>query len=84
MAWSKVFGAWHAKLSVALEVLSFKRSSTNFSLFIQYGLTHKLAVLIYVVDLIISGSNGDSITHFKKSLQQQFRIDLKISILLTH
>lgn len=27
-----------------------------------------------MVDLIISGSNGDSITHFKKSLQQQFLI----------
>jgi hypothetical protein len=31
-------------------------------------------VLIYVDDLIITGSNGDSITQLKRSLQQQFSI----------
>jgi hypothetical protein len=66
--------AWHAKLSVAFEGLGFTRSTANSSLFIQLGSTHKLVVLIYVDDLIITKSNGDSITQFKRSLQQQFPI----------
>jgi hypothetical protein len=60
--------AWHAKLSFAFEGLSFTRSTADFSLFIQLGYAHKLVVLIYVDDLIITGSNDDSITQLKKSL----------------
>jgi hypothetical protein len=66
--------AWHAKLSVAPEDFGSTRSTTNSSLFIQLDSTHKLVVLIYVDDLIITGSNGDSITQLKRSLQQQFSI----------
>jgi hypothetical protein len=66
--------AWHAKLSFAFEGLGFTRSIADFSLFIQLGYAHKLVVLIYVNDLIITGSNDDSITQLKKYLQQQFSI----------
>jgi hypothetical protein len=66
--------AWHAKLSFALEDLGFTRSSADSSLFIQLGSSHKLVVLIYVDDLIIAGSNNDSITQLKRELQQQFSI----------
>jgi hypothetical protein len=66
--------AWHAKLSIAFEGLGFTRSIADFSLFIQLGYAHKLVVLIYVNDLIITGSNDDSITQLKKYLQQQFLI----------
>jgi hypothetical protein len=66
--------AWHAKLSITLEGLGFIRSITDSSLFIQLGSTHKLVVIIYVDDLIITGNNDDSITQFKRSLQQQFLI----------
>jgi len=60
--------AWHAKLSIAFEGLGFTKSTADSFLFIQLGSTHKLVVLIYVDDLIIIGSNDDSITQLKRSL----------------
>jgi hypothetical protein len=66
--------AWHTKLSIALESLGFTRSSADSSLFIEIVSDHTLAVLIYVDDLIITGSNEASIAQLKRSLQQQFPI----------
>jgi len=60
--------AWHAKLSITLEGLGFIRSIADSSLFIQLGSTHKLVVLIYVDNLIITGNNDDSITQLKRFL----------------
>ncbi|KAL6322438.1 hypothetical protein AAG906_008093 [Vitis piasezkii] len=73
--------AWHAKLSSTLEDLGFTRSSADSSLYVQIGQTEKLMVLIYVDDLIITGSNADSIAALKKKLQglflnQKYTIDL--------
>jgi len=62
------FRAWHAKLSVAPEDFGSTRSTINSFLFIQLDSTHKLVLLIYVDDLIITGNNGDSITQLKRSL----------------
>jgi len=66
--------AWHAKLSIAFESLGFTKSTADSSLFIQLDSAHKLVVLIYVDDLIITGINDDSITQLKRSLQKQFLI----------
>jgi hypothetical protein len=66
--------AWHTKLSIALESLGFTRSSTDSSLFIKIVSDHTLVVLIYVDDLIITGSTEASIAQLKRSLQQQFLI----------
>ncbi|RVW28194.1 Retrovirus-related Pol polyprotein from transposon RE2 [Vitis vinifera] len=66
--------AWHAKLSSILEDLGFTRSSADSSLYVQTGQTEKLMVLIYVDDLIITGSNADSIAALKKKLQGKFPV----------
>lgn len=66
--------AWHAKLSTALEALSFRRSSADSSLYVRLGSVDKLVVLIYVDDLIITGNNNDSIAQLKMQLQQKFPI----------
>ena len=66
--------AWHAKLSSTLEDLGFTRSSADSSLYVQNGQTEKLMVLIYVDDLIITGSNADSIAALKKKLQGKFPV----------
>ncbi|KAL6345184.1 hypothetical protein AAG906_015667 [Vitis piasezkii] len=66
--------AWHAKLSSTLEDLGFTRSSADSSLYVQIGQTEKLMVLIYVDDLIITGSNADSIASLKKKLQGKFPV----------
>lgn len=66
--------AWHAKLSSTLEDFGFTRSSADSSLYVQTGQTEKLMVLIYVDDLIITGSNADSITALKKKLQGKFPV----------
>ncbi|GJV95272.1 retrovirus-related pol polyprotein from transposon RE2 [Tanacetum coccineum] len=44
------------------------------SLYVRLGKFEKLAVLIYVDDLIITGNNEDSIKHVKNDLQQRFPI----------
>ncbi|RVX15720.1 Retrovirus-related Pol polyprotein from transposon RE1 [Vitis vinifera] len=44
------------------------------SLYVQTGQTEKLMVLIYVDDLIITGSNADSIAALKKKLQGKFPV----------
>jgi len=62
--------AWHTKLSIALESLGFTRSCADSSLFIKIVFDHTLVVLIYVDDLIITGSNEASIAQLKRSLQQ--------------
>ncbi|KAL6324487.1 hypothetical protein AAG906_013299 [Vitis piasezkii] len=49
------------------EDLSFTRSSADSSLYVQIGQTEKLMMLIYVDDLIISGSNVDSIASRRNS-----------------
>ncbi|RVW48160.1 Retrovirus-related Pol polyprotein from transposon RE2 [Vitis vinifera] len=50
------------------------RSSADSSLYVQTGQTEKLMVLIYVDDLIITGSNADSIAALKKKLQGKFPV----------
>lgn len=66
--------AWHAKFSTALETLGFSKSSADSSLYVRFGKIEKLAVLIYVDDLIITGDNIDSINQFKKQLQHRFPV----------
>jgi hypothetical protein len=66
--------AWHAKLNVALQTLGFTRSNANSSLFIQQNSTNKLIVLVYIDDLIITGSNEKSVAKLKVDLQRQFSI----------
>jgi hypothetical protein len=66
--------AWRAKLSVALQTLGFTRSNADSSLFIQQNSVDKLIVLVYVNDLIITGSNETSVAKLKADLQRQFSI----------
>jgi hypothetical protein len=43
-------------------------------MFIQHNSTDKLIVLVYIDDLIITGSNETSIAKLKVDLQRQFSI----------
>jgi hypothetical protein len=65
---------WHAKLSVALQTLDFIKNNADFSLFIQQNSVDKLIVLVYIDDLIITGSNETSVAKLKADLQRQFSI----------
>jgi len=65
---------WHAKLSVALQTLDFTKSNVDSLLFIQQNSADKLIILVYVDDLIITGSNETSVAKLKVDLQRQFSI----------
>ena len=64
--------AWFAKLSSVLEGIGFCRSNADSSLFFRNSAHGKLAVLIYVDDLIITGNNTQEINSLKEALQSSF------------
>ncbi|KAI5337174.1 hypothetical protein L3X38_016443 [Prunus dulcis] len=66
--------AWYAKLSSVLESVKFQRSFADSSLFVKDENGSKLIVLIYVDDIIITGSNLAEITKLKLFLHQKFAI----------
>lgn len=66
--------AWYAKLSSVLESVKFQRSSADSSLLVKDENGSKLIVLIYVDDIIITGSNLAEITKLKLFLHQKFAI----------
>ncbi|CAL2230655.1 unnamed protein product [Prunus armeniaca] len=66
--------AWYAKLSSVLESINFKRSNADSSLFVKDGPAGRLVVLIYVDDLIITGSNMREIHKLKSFLHKKFAI----------
>lgn len=66
--------AWYSKLSSVLEATGFKRSNADSSLFIKDGSFGKLVVLIYVDDLIITGTNNAEISKLKFFLSKTFAI----------
>ncbi|XP_042380465.1 uncharacterized mitochondrial protein AtMg00810-like [Zingiber officinale] len=54
--------------------MRFSKSNADSSLFVKLGNSEKLMVLIYVDDLIVTGSNVESAKKLKKHLQQLFPI----------
>ncbi|KAF5470864.1 hypothetical protein F2P56_011352 [Juglans regia] len=66
--------AWFAKLSDCLHSLGFHGSRADTSLFIHRTTTDYIYILIYVDDIIVTGSNSSLISQFITSLSQYFPV----------
>ena len=65
---------WFAKLSSALKNYGFQQSYSDYSLFTLQKGTTQLHVLVYVDDLVISGSHPVVIQQFKSYLSRCFHM----------
>lgn len=63
---------WFSKLSLTLLSLGFKQSKSDYSLFLKQTSTVSIAILVYVDDLLICGSNMDDISELKHMLSARF------------
>ncbi|WMV40073.1 hypothetical protein MTR67_033458 [Solanum verrucosum] len=66
--------AWFNKLKAFLLGIGFLSCLSDSSLFVQQASKHTTYVLVYVDDLIITGSDSDFITTFIHILNQQFSL----------
>jgi len=65
---------WNLKLTKALQATGFTQSAHDYSLFTLHKGEDLVIVLVYVDDLLITGSNTQLITEVKKSLHRQFKL----------
>lgn len=65
---------WFLKLSTALKEYGFVQSYSDYSLFTYRKLEVHLSILVYVDDLLISGSDSSAITELKKYLGRCFHM----------
>ena len=65
---------WFAKLTAALKAYGFVQSYSDYSLFSFVRGTVELYVLIYVDDMIVSGSDSDALDVFKQYLSSCFHM----------
>uniref|UniRef100_A0A2N9IQ78 Reverse transcriptase Ty1/copia-type domain-containing protein n=1 Tax=Fagus sylvatica TaxID=28930 RepID=A0A2N9IQ78_FAGSY len=66
--------AWYSRLSTRLLDLGFKGCKSDTSLFIHRSGTELILFLIYMDDIIITGTNSISIAHLIKTLQGDFTL----------
>ena len=66
--------AWYGKLSTALLKFGFKRSVADSSMFTRSNDRGIVVILIYVDDLVITGSNLQGIELLKQQLNREFDI----------
>jgi Reverse transcriptase (RNA-dependent DNA polymerase) len=66
--------AWYGKLSNALVKVGFKRSGADSSMFTQVTKSGLVVILIYVDDLVITGSDLEGIEDLKGHLKYEFDI----------
>ncbi|XP_015168335.1 uncharacterized mitochondrial protein AtMg00810-like [Solanum tuberosum] len=66
--------AWFNRLKVFLHNIGFRSCLSDSSLFVQQASKHTTYVLVYMDDLIITGSDSDFITTFIHTLDQQFSL----------
>lgn len=59
----QVLRAWFDKFKSALLNLSFGGSKANSSLFFKFSNSSSMYILVYVDDIIITGSNAKEIDH---------------------
>jgi Reverse transcriptase (RNA-dependent DNA polymerase) len=64
--------AWYGRLSTALFKIKYKRSAADSSLFTQVTERGIVVILIYVDDLVITGSDQIRIDALKKHLRLEF------------
>ncbi|CAN1346939.1 Retrovirus-related Pol polyprotein from transposon TNT 1-94 [Linum perenne] len=65
---------WHAKLSDTLITLGYIQSKSDYSLFTKNNTDGFTALLVYVDDIILAGSNIDEISRVKRHLDITFTI----------
>ncbi|GKD95074.1 ribonuclease H-like domain-containing protein, partial [Tanacetum coccineum] len=65
---------WNAKLSQVLIDHGFSQSKSDYSLFTKANNNGFLALLVYVDDIIVTGSNVHEIEKFKEFLKTMFMI----------
>ena len=65
--------AWYARLHTALLAWSLTQSHSDPNLYFAHFENHTIALLVYVDDILITGSDLQLITKLKVHLQQQFK-----------
>lgn len=65
---------WFLKLSLALKQFGFKQSNSDHTLFLSHSSTGCTTLLVYVDDILITGSNSTVIQQVKGYLATQFKI----------
>ena len=66
--------AWFEKLSAALYTFGFVSAKSDQSLFIRVTQSHSTYILVYVDDILITGSNELVVTHLITSLNKEFAL----------
>ena len=66
--------AWYSRLSDYLLTLGFITSSSDTSLFIYTTASTRLFLLVYVDDIVITGSSSQAITHLIQNLSSEFAV----------
>ncbi|RVW21952.1 Retrovirus-related Pol polyprotein from transposon RE1 [Vitis vinifera] len=66
--------AWFEKLHQALGILGFSSTKSDQSLFINITPTHSTYILVYVDDILITGSNDQFVQHVITQLNNQFAL----------
>ena len=66
--------SWFLKLSHTLHTLSFTPTKSDTSLFVRFTSSHTLLVLVYVDDILITGSSLFAITTLISSLNSCFAL----------
>jgi len=64
--------SWFSKLSTELRSLEFHESKANMSLFVFQSSNFVIYILIYVDDILITGSSASAITNIINSLLATF------------
>ncbi|GJY90673.1 putative RNA-directed DNA polymerase [Tanacetum coccineum] len=65
---------WNEKLTSVLNEHGFVHSMNDYSLFVKHDSNNILILLVYVDDIVITGSNLDEINKFKRFLASKFQI----------
>lgn len=65
---------WYSKLSSALLSLNYVQSAADYSLFIKQQGSSFTAILVYVDDLVLAGTDLSEIHYVKQYLDDQFKI----------
>ena len=64
--------AWFDRFSAVVLAYGFHRSTFDHSIFVRHSSTGSIVLIVYVNDIIISGSDSNGIADLKQYLEQQF------------
>lgn len=66
--------AWFRRLSQKLIELGFSESKLDYSLFTLHSAQHQIFVLVYVDDILVTGSTASAITNVIHQLKSEFHV----------